>query len=93
MYSLQLSRWTLLIAGFLYGLQRHRVLTAREVVIRAEEAKMQVLRDIQLEEEKRVAALESAHTFAGIFAPKSHRAIVTFEKVEGAEEDDEDCEP
>ena len=93
MYYFQLSRWTLLVAGILYGLQRQRVLAVKEAVIRAEEEKMQILRNVQLEEEKKAAALESARTFAGIFAPKSYKATVTFEEVEEVEDNDEDCDP
>ncbi|XP_068241910.1 ATP synthase subunit e, mitochondrial [Palaemon carinicauda] len=51
---IKFGRWTALITGILYGSSHFKTLSAKEAIIREEEAKQAVIREKQLAEEKAV---------------------------------------
>lgn len=71
---IRFARWSLLIAGIVYGASRQKFLARREVGIRKEEAKRKAIRDAKLKEERRIASERDVDAIAKIFtAPSTSR--------------------
>ncbi|KAG7174451.1 ATP synthase subunit e, mitochondrial-like [Homarus americanus] len=49
---IKFGRWAALLTGVLYGRSHFKSLSAKEVIIREEEGKQAVVRNVQLAEEK-----------------------------------------
>merc|ERR1712198_521052 len=62
---IKFGRWTALLTGVLYGRSHFKSLQAKEVILREEEAKQAVVRNAQLEEEKKKLNREEMLYLAG----------------------------
>lgn len=61
------SRWTLLIAGIVYGAMRQNALAQREVGVRAEEQRLKKIKEDSIREEKEIASNRDIQMLADIF--------------------------
>ncbi|XP_077286820.1 ATP synthase, subunit E [Arctopsyche grandis] len=67
---IKFGRWSLLVAGILYGAGHQSRLAKREVFVRVEDAKKKAIRDARIGEEKRKKNEEEMAEFDRIANPK-----------------------